>query len=123
MSKCELKDIQQTMREWVISRLGKRAMNRKERARRFIEEAVELVQSCGLPLSEVTPIVNFVYQKPKGRIGQEIGGVYTTLVTLAEASNCDAHICALMECDRIHSLPPEKFRNRQRQNVKDGIGK
>jgi hypothetical protein len=31
-------------------------------------------------------------------------------------------IAALMEIDRIHALPAEKFRRRQKQNVKDGIG-
>jgi hypothetical protein len=120
---CELKDIQPTMVEWVESRLGKKAMLRMERARRFIEEAVELAQAVGLAERDVKLIVDHVYGKPKGRIGQEIGGVYTTLVTLAQASNCDAHICALMECDRVHTLPPERFQNRQKQNVKDGIGK
>jgi hypothetical protein len=120
---CDLKDIQPTLVKWVESRLGKKAMLRMERARRFIEEAVELAQAVGLAERDVKLIVDHVYGKPKGRIGQEIGGVYTTLVTLAQASNCDAHICALMECDRIHTLSPEKFQNRQKQNIKDGIGK
>ncbi len=47
----------------------------------------------------------------------------TTLLTLAESQENEMNICALMEIERIHSLPPDKFQRRQELNATLGIGK
>jgi len=110
------------MVEWVETRLGKKAMDPHERALRFVEEALELAQAVGLTEPDIDRLRHLVFRKPLGHVGQEIGGVVTTLLTLSESWNTEMTIAALMEIDRIHELPMEKFRKRQKQNVKDGIG-
>lgn len=123
MPTCEFNKIQSVMTDWVVRVLGLSSMHRKERVKRFFEESVELAQATGLTVKQAHRLVDFVYNKPVGGISREIGGVYTTLVTLAQACDKDTLICALMEVDRVHSLPPEKFQKRQQQNIKDGIGR
>jgi NTP pyrophosphatase (non-canonical NTP hydrolase) len=60
-----------------------------ERNQRFIEEALELVQACGLTRREALGAVNYVYGRPVGDKRQEVGGVYTTLAILCSAHNID----------------------------------
>lgn len=107
---------------WVKSRLGESAMEPRERDLRFGEESIELLQAVGLSALDILRLLVHVYGKKPGRVGQEIGGVVTTLLTLAQSHDADMNICALMEIDRIHALPPEKFQNRQRKNAEGGIG-
>jgi hypothetical protein len=61
----------------------------RERNQRFIEEALELVQACGLTRREALGAVNYVYGRPVGDKRQEVGGVYTTLAILCSAHNID----------------------------------
>lgn len=116
-------DWQPKMVKWVRTRLGYEAMDPHERGMRFGEESFELLQAIGLTKEELIKLMDHVYSKEPGRVGQEIGGCVTTLLPLAESQNVDMNIAALMEIDRIHSLPPEKFQRRQELNVSLGIGK
>ena len=113
--------MQQRVANWVESR-GLRLNDPHERAMRFAEEAIELVQACGLEASEVERLVNYVFAKPPGEIHQEIGGVMVTLFALGHAKELRVLGCAHTEIERIHSLPAERFQNRQRRNAADGIG-
>src|SRR5690606_23251226 len=54
-------------------------MDRKLRALRFLEEAIELVQAAGLSIEEVERVKQYVYWRPPGEIPQEVGGVMVTL--------------------------------------------
>lgn len=63
-----------------------------ERNHRFIEEALELVQSGGCTASEAHQLVDYVFGRPIGEKGQEVGGVMNTL-----AAWCNAHGIALDE--------------------------
>jgi hypothetical protein len=65
------------------------AMAVKERNQRFIEEALELVQSLGMSQREALGAVSYVYGRPAGDPRQEIGGVYNTLAVLCAAHNLD----------------------------------
>jgi NTP pyrophosphatase (non-canonical NTP hydrolase) len=57
-----------------------------ERNHRFLEEALELVQSTGCTASEAHQLVDYVFGRPEGQLYQEVGGVMVTL-----AAHCNAH--------------------------------
>ena len=61
----------------------------RERNQRFIEEALELVQACGMTRREAWGAVSYVYGRPVGEKRQEVGGAYTTLAALCAAHNID----------------------------------
>lgn len=68
---------------WCLECMGQDVLNNKrERAHRFLEEALELVQSAEIPESEVQQLVSYVYGRPKGELWQEVGGVMVTLAVL-----------------------------------------
>ena len=63
--------------------------NTHERCARFIEEALELVQSLGFKKNRVLALVEYVYDRPKGEPKQELGGVMNTLYLLAITHSMD----------------------------------
>jgi hypothetical protein len=65
------------------------AMDRNERNQRFAEEALELVQACGMSERAVLGAVAYVYNRPVGEKRQEVGGTYTTLALLCAANGID----------------------------------
>lgn len=113
---------QKRIRYWVESRLGIMAMDIRERGRRSAEENIELAQCCGVTEEEYLSLVKHVYSKPVGVIEQELGGTILTLLACAEGAGFVLSECADKELERIESLPPEKFRKRQAENVANGIG-
>lgn len=56
----------------------------RERNHRFLEEALEFVQSTGCTVSEAHQLVDYVFGRPIGDPDQEVGGV---MVTLGAACN------------------------------------
>jgi hypothetical protein len=65
------------------------ATDRNERNQRFAEEAIELVQACGMSERAVLGAVAYVYNRPVGEVRQEVGGTYTTLALLCAANGID----------------------------------
>ncbi len=65
------------------------ATDLRERNQRFAEEALELVQACGMTRREALGAVKYVYGRPVGDKKQEVGGVYTTLAVLCQAHGID----------------------------------
>lgn len=61
----------------------------RERTHRFGEEAIELCQAFGMTKRAALGAVEYVYGRPVGEKRQEVGGVYTTLAMLCEASGID----------------------------------
>lgn len=116
-------EMQKRVRSWVESRLGGTAMESKERAMRFLEEALELVQAEGLNCTEMIKIVLHVDNKEPGQVEQELGGTILTLLAYADSKEYILSVCAELELDRIEKLPADKFRKRQAKNARDGIGK
>lgn len=85
-----------------------------ERNHRFLEEAIELVQSNGCTVSEAHQLVDYVFNRPVGEIKQECGGVMVTLAALSLAADIDMHDCGEVELSRI--MQPgimEKIRAKQ----------
>ena len=59
------------------------------RALRFVEEALELAQACGLSDNEVRRVLVYVYNRPTGDIHQEVAGTMLTLAVLADLHGVD----------------------------------
>lgn len=85
-----------------------------ERNDRFIEEALELVQSCGYDAARAHALVDYVFSRPVGEPSQEVGGVMVTLAALCNPHGIDMVVAAETELARI--LAPkviEKIRAKQ----------
>ncbi len=79
---------------WMKACFGDEILTDKlERNHRFLEEAIELVQACGMPVHESHLLVDYVYGRPVGEPKQEVGGVMVTLAAL-----CNAHGISIMNC-------------------------
>lgn len=61
---------------------------------RFLEEALELVQSCDFTAEAAHRLVDYVFNRPVGEKSQELGGVLTTLASLANAHKMSMTACA-----------------------------
>lgn len=78
---------QRRVDDWMMPCFGAEiTLSKAERNSRFIEEALELVQACGMSAGQAHTLVDYVYGRPIGEIGQEVGGVEVTLAAL-----CTAH--------------------------------
>lgn len=93
---------QSEVKEWMLACFGPEiADDVTERNHRFLEEALELVQSTGCTASEAHQLVDYVFGRPVGMTGQEIGGVMVTLAALCNALSRDLEILGPMELDRV----------------------
>lgn len=86
--------------------------NVQERCFRFLEEALELVQSLGMPLVHVNTMINYTYSRPPGEPHQELGGVHVTLNALATAAGLDSAQAATDELTRVWGVQ-DKIRQKQ----------
>jgi hypothetical protein len=111
---------QSDVHEWAVDCFGvEGATDRKERSMRFLEEAVELAQSCDLTLEEVAAVVQYVYRRPTGRPSQEVGGVMVTLAALCEGSlGVDMFLAATTELARCWQVI-EKIRLKHQAKPKE----
>lgn len=93
---------QYRVNDWLIDCFGEDiAKNKKIRSHRFIEESLELVQSCGCDKQDVLRIVDYVYGRDTGVVDQEVGGVAVTLGALCMAQGIDLETCAETELQRV----------------------
>ncbi len=94
--------IQQRTLEWLIACFGHEIANDKtERNHRFLEEALELVQACDCTASEAHQLVDYVFNRPVGEKGQEVGGVMITLAALCLANGIEMDTEGEIELKRI----------------------
>lgn len=102
-------------RQLVVFEWGERAFGAehmrsvRQRGLRFLEEAVELYQAVGGTAELAHRLVDFVFARPPGSVGQEAGGVAVTLLALAEAAGVDADAEEVREIERVLSKSPEYF--------------
>lgn len=89
-----------------------------ERNHRFLEEAIELVQSTGCTKSEALQLVDYVYGRAVGDPAQEVGGVMLTLAALCLANGLDMHQCGETELARVWTMV-EKIREKQATKPKN----
>lgn len=76
-------------------------MKQSIRNHRFLEEALELVQSTNMTRHEAHLLVDYVFDRPVGHPSQEVGGVMNTLAGLCEANDIDMMDAAEEELFRV----------------------
>lgn len=109
-------EFQQKVWDWGKACFGERRFNdRATRGHRFIEEALELVQSTGMKKEEAQQLLDYVFDRPPGVPFQEFGGVALTLCAMASANLFVVEDCAVVELqrcwDRIEKI-------REKENAK-----
>jgi len=109
--------LQSRVLPWLLECFGAEIANdRAERNHRFLEEALELVQSTGCTADEAHKLVDYVYSRPTGEPSQEVGGVMITLAALCLANNLDMHSAGEKELARIsQSEMVVKIREKQKR--------
>jgi len=104
---------QKRVDDWIQYCFGpKIGADRTERNHRFLEEALETVQSGGCTASEAHQLVDYVYGRPIGEMDQEVGGVMVTLAALCNAHGVDLDAAAERELARVW-VKSEKIRAKQ----------
>jgi hypothetical protein len=88
------------------------AADKTERNYRFLEESLELVQSCGCSKDDALALVDYVYGRPLGNPSEESGGVLVTLAALCTAHGIDMQSCGDDELERIWEIK-DKIRAKQ----------
>lgn len=112
---------QQRVQTWMLECFGQAiAADRAERNHRFLEEALELVQSLDCSADEAHRLVDYVYGRPTGEPVQEAGGVMVTLAALCAASELDMAEAGEQELARI-SQPETMLRIREKQRNKPAM--
>lgn len=111
-------NFQQRIQPWLLECFGPMiASDREERNHRFLEEALELVQSTGCTAIEAHRLVDYVYNRPVGEPAQEVGGCMVTLAALCLANNLDMHQAGETELARINQ-PDMVVKIRKKQATK-----
>ena len=93
---------QDDTREWCVACFGAAlADDRTERNHRFLEEALELVQSAGCTRAEAHQLVEYVFDRPTGDPYQEAGGAIVTLALLCSAIGINLNGAGNTELARV----------------------
>lgn len=94
--------LQARIREWCVACFGEGiADDAVERQHRFLEEALELVQSLGCTIGEAIHLVGYVFDRPPGEPRQEVGGVVLTLSALCSVWGIDVLSAGEEELARV----------------------
>lgn len=93
---------QQRVADWMLKCFTPEiAADTLERNDRFLEEALELVQSIGYSKERAYALVDYVFGRPVGEPDQEAGGVMVTLAALCGPNNLHMHLAGEAELHRI----------------------
>jgi hypothetical protein len=91
------------------------------RAVRLLEEAIEFSQAVGVPQSQCSALVEYVYKQPVGNPVQELGGIGVTWLVAAAALGELAEDALDNEIERISKKPPSHFAARNQQKLNAGF--
>lgn len=108
---------------WAVSMFGEIARDPKERALRFLEEAVELGQAAGISKLELGKILARVYSRPAGNIAKEIAQSRACLDLLAHIVGVDPAAASAAELDRVRSIPKQEWTRRHQAKVEAGFAR
>lgn len=93
---------QHRVHPWLMVCFGAEiSADRLERSDRFIEEALELLQSGDYPKERIYSLIEYVYGREKGDPAQEVGGVMMTLAAFCLAHGLDMHEAGESELARV----------------------
>jgi len=108
--------------DWGVRCFGADHMrDRRVRALRLVEEAVELAQACHVSEAQIEQLVEVVYSRPRGMAHQEAGGVMVTLAVLCDHLGIDIETAFEIEVRRCLSRDPADFAERNRQKIAAGL--
>lgn len=110
-----------SVRKWVHDAFGEKSTRPPERIRRFLEEALELVQAEDITKEEVIRFVDFIWDRPKGEPLQEVGGVMLTLRAYCVSRWYSVAALERLEWARVQSLGLDHFRERQKIKADAGL--
>jgi len=94
--------------------------NMTERGDRLLEEVLELLQSGGYDRSRVATLVDYVWGRPAGEPGQEVGGVMVTLAGYCWIAGLNMHAEGARELERI-TQPEVMAKIRAKQEAKNAL--
>lgn len=98
------------------------AHDKRERAMRFLEEAMELAHATETVTKvDVANLINRVFNRPLGDIKQEVGQVQTTLLALCCAYSLSGEQCLENEISRALGLDAAALRERDQQKKAVGL--
>lgn len=115
----DIRMLQRDTEEW-IRRCFPGATLPEERGLRALEEMIELAQAMGVDRGQAHRLVDYVFDRPVGEIGQEIGGVALTLSAVASTVDIDLGSCWQTELDRVNDRI-EQVREKQKFKATQGI--
>lgn len=105
-----LDERQAKIHEWARECFGdEQACSLPHRGLRLLEEAAEAAQAAGVSVAMAHKLVDYVFNRPVGDLGQELGGTATTLRCLAQAAGLSAEGEEVREMERVLSKPREHF--------------
>jgi hypothetical protein len=105
---------QERVNDWMLACFGPElSKDRIERGYRFLEEALELVQSLGCTRSEAYQLVEYVFGRPAGHPSQECGGVMVTLAALSNAASMNMYDYGEIELE-LNWTNIESIRSKQK---------
>jgi NTP pyrophosphatase (non-canonical NTP hydrolase) len=95
---------------WCVAAFGDHdARSIPQRGLRLVEEAIEVAQACGCDPALLHRLIDHVYAKPVGELGQELGGLGVTLLGLAGAAGISADEAERQEVARVRAKPLSHF--------------
>jgi len=101
---------QVSIANWAAAAFGQaEATSLPQRGLRLLEEAIEAFQACGGDEAMAHDLVAYVFGRPPGQIGQELGGVAVTTLALAAAAGLSADEEECREVHRVLSKPLGEF--------------
>jgi NTP pyrophosphatase (non-canonical NTP hydrolase) len=104
---------QRRVTEWARAAFGEaEATGLAQRGVRLLEEAIEAFQACGGDEAIAHKLVAYVFARPVGTVGQELGGVAVTVLALAAAAGVSADEEECREIHRVLSKPLQEFTQR-----------
>lgn len=115
--------MQQKIGGWVRRCFGSRTfVSREERCLRVLEEVLELCQVIGVDPCTIARLVEHVYGREVGQVGQEIAGVGITLLALCESFGVSLDCLVEEEYRRINEPSViERCRRKQLEKRKFAI--
>jgi NTP pyrophosphatase (non-canonical NTP hydrolase) len=113
---------QERIAEWAKAAFGEaEATDLVQRGMRLLEESIEAAQAVDMPIEMAHKLVDYVYGRPKGELGQELGGIGITLLCLAAAAGISADQCESTEAERVLSKSLEFWKERNARKNAAGL--
>ncbi len=107
--------------QWAVNTFGPIALDPRERAMRFVEEAIELAHAADVDHITLQVIVKRVFARPPGTLAKEVGQSLATLELFAKAAGVNADDEAQEEFYRVQSIPKEEWERRHQAKVAIGM--